>query len=209
MKKVSLLLVLAMYFLAPMNSNAQAFSGKGSTYLQLGFGMAYHSSGYRDYDRIYNYRYNQFNFQMEFGVHQYVGLGFMIAPEIGSRYNGYYVGYYYPGYNYPKYSPYWSVGIPVSFIVNFHFLNLIADKQGGSYTDKLDVYAGLSVGSGPVFRRVHKKYDNGNYYGSRVGFLLFAGPHLGIRFFPVEKVGIYAEFGYGKSVITGGVAFKL
>lgn len=46
MKKVSLLLVLAMYFLAPMNSNAQAFSGKGSTYLQLGFGMAYHSSGY-------------------------------------------------------------------------------------------------------------------------------------------------------------------
>lgn len=208
MKKVSLLLLLAIAVLAPMSSSAQGFGGKGNTYLQLGFGYGQHFSIYPDYNR--NSHYGQFNFQMEFGIHKYIGLGFMVGTELGARNNAYYYGgVYAPGYFAPKKSPYYSVGIPISFIANFHFLQLIADKNGKNFADKLDVYGGLNIGSGPVWSNVRKQYKNDPYYSGHMGALFFAGPHVGIRFFPVEKIGIYAEIGYGKSLATGGVVFKM
>lgn len=210
MKKVKTMLLLAAVGLFAMNSQAQGFGGKGSRYLQLGLGVNQHYSIYSDYDRAYNTNYGAINLQMEFGIHQYVGLGFMVGGELAMRGSGYYYGgVYAPGYVSPSNSPYWSVGIPIGFIANFHFLQLISDKAGKNFADKLDVYAGMNIGSGPVFRNVRDKYDNDPYYDSRVGALFFIGPHAGIRFFPSEKVGIYAEAGYGKSLITGGVVFKM
>lgn len=210
MKKVSLLLLLAIVGLAPLSSSAQGFGGKGSTYLQLGLGFGQHFSAYSDYNRSYNSLYGQFNFQMEFGIHKYVGLGFLVGAELGARGNGYYYGgVYAPGYYAPSKSPYYSVGIPIGFIANFHFLQLIADKNGKNFANKLDVYGGLNIGSGPVFRNVRKQYKNDHYYDSHVGALFFVGPHAGIRFYPSEKIGIYAEIGYGKSLVTGGVVFKM
>jgi hypothetical protein len=146
---------------------------------------------------------------MEFGVHKYVGLGFVVGAEVSARGSGYYYGgVYAPDFSPPK-SPYWSVGVPIGFIANFHFLQLIADKAGKTFANQLDVYAGMNVGSGPVFRNVRRAYDDEPYYESQVGALFFLGPHAGIRFFPAENVGIYAEIGYGKSLATGGVVFKL
>jgi len=210
MKKVRFLLLLATIGLFAGNSQAQGFGGSGSKYLQLGLGLNQHYSLYSDYDRAYNTSYGAFNLQMEFGVHKYVGLGFIVGAEVSARTAGYYYGgIYAPGYIKPSNSPYWSVGVPIGFIANFHFLQLISDKAGKSFADHLDVYGGLNIGSGPVFRNVRKAYDVDPYYDSHVGALFFLGPHVGIRYFPGENVGIYAEAGYGKSLITGGVIFKM
>lgn len=209
MKKVKMMLLLATLGLFSSNAGAQGFGGSGSKYLQLGLGLNQHYSSYSDYDRVYNTNYGAFNLQMEFGIHKYIGLGFVVGAETAVRTAGYYYGgIYAPGYSKPS-NPYWSVGVPIGFIANFHFLQLIADKAGKNFADKMDVYGGLNIGSGPVFRNVRKKYDDDPYYESRVGALFFIGPHVGFRYFPSEKVGVYAEAGYGKSLITGGVIFKM
>jgi hypothetical protein len=209
MKKVKFMLLLATAGLFASNAQAQGFGGSGSKYLQLGLGVNQHYSLYSDYDRAYNTNYGAFNLQMEFGVHKYVGLGFIVGAEVSMRGAGYYYGgIYAPGYAPPK-SAYWSVGVPIGFIANFHFLQLIADKTGKSFANKMDVYGGLNIGSGPAFRNVREKYKNDVYYDSRVGALFFIGPHVGFRYFPKEKIGVYAEVGCGKSLITGGVVFKL
>lgn len=211
MKKVKLMLTLATVVLLTGNySQAQGFGGSGSKYLQLGLGYNQHYSLYSDYNRAYNTSYGAFNLQMEFGIHKYIGLGFVVGAEVSARTAGYYYGGIYAvDYIKPSNSPYWSVGVPIGFIANFHFLQLIADKTGKDFANSLDVYGGLNIGSGPVFRNVRKKYKDDIYYDSHVGALFFAGPHVGIRYFPSEKVGIYAEAGYGKSIITGGVVFKM
>lgn len=210
MKKVKFMLLLTTMGLFASNAQAQGFGGSGSKYLQLGLGLNQHYSLYSDYDRSYNTSYGAFNLQMEFGIHKYIGLGFVVGAEVSARTAGYYYGgVYAPGYIKPSNSPYWSVGVPIGFIANFHFLQLIADKAGKDFANKIDVYGGLNIGSGPVFRNVRKTYDNDPYYTSEVGALFFIGPHVGFRYFPSDKVGLYAEAGYGKSLITGGVIFKL
>lgn len=212
-------IITAICLLLTVNyATAQGFAGKGSKYIQLGFGVNQHLSFYNDYSGNYNNMYGAFNFQMEFGIHKYIGLGFYVGAELAMRNAGYYHGYYAYGYYAPKYSPYTQIGIPIGFIANFHFLQLIADKNGKDFANKIDVYGGLNIGSGLVIRSVKGKYkndyywNNGNqeyYYSSAVGALFFAGPHVGFRYLPTEKIGVYVEAGYGKNLINGGVLFKL
>lgn len=223
MKKLVKLLICACFGLASIQSNAQGFAGKGAKYIQLGFGVNQHYSIYGDYATNYNNMYGAFDFQMEFGVHKYVGVGFTVGAEIAMRNAGYYHGwdddiYWNNGYYGPSGSPYNHIGLPIGFFANFHFLQLIADKNGKDFANKMDVYGGLSVGSGPVFRVVKGPYKddfyykNGapkKYYDSGIGALIYAGPHVGFRYLPTEKIGIYVEAGYGKNLINGGVMFVL
>jgi hypothetical protein len=191
------------------SSLAQGFGGQGSKYIQLGLGVSQHFSTYNDYNGHYNYQYGGFYFQMEFGIHKYVGLGFGVGIEGafgGAKY--YYNGTYAAGYVAAG-NPYKHLGIPVYFQANFHFLQLIADKNGKDFADKLDVYGGLNIGGGPVFRSVRSKYKNDVYYTKETGLMYFFGPHVGCRFFPKENIGIYAEVGYGKQLGNLGVVFKL
>jgi hypothetical protein len=219
MKKIKLLLAISLFCLGSTVAHAQGFGGQGSKYIQLGFGVNQHVSFYSDYNTSYNNMYGAFNLQMEFGVHKYVGVGFSIGTELAMRNAGYYHNWNSAwGYYGPAYSPYTHIGLPVGFFANFHFLQLIADKNGKNFADKMDVYGGLNIGSGVVFRTVKNAYkndyywDNGhkyNYYSSAVGALFFAGPHVGFRYFPTEKFGVYVEAGYGKNLVNGGVMFKL
>lgn len=207
MKKVKLMLVLATVVLLTGNySQAQGFGGSGSTYLQLGLGVNQHYTIYPDFNRAYYNRYGAFNLQMEFGVHKYVGLGFVVGAQIGFRD----ADYYYGGPVIIKDGePYRNFAVPIGFIANFHFLQLIADKAGKTFANKIDVYGGLNIGSGIAFRSVRGPYQDTPGYDPEVGALFFLGPHAGFRYFPTEKVGVYAEAGYGKSYITTGVMFKL
>jgi len=206
MKKVRFMLLLATVGLFASNSQAQGFGGSGSTYLQLGLGINQHYTLYPDFNRSYNNQYGAFNLQMEFGVHKYVGLGFVVGAELDFRNSDYYYGGPIVVHNGP---PYRNFGIPIGFIANFHFLQLIADKAGKTFADKMDVYGGISVGSGPVFRSVRGPYEDDPGYTSELGALFFLGPHAGFRYFPKENIGVYAEIGYGKSLATTGVIFKL
>lgn len=178
------------------NANAQAFAGKGSKYFTLGIGVSqfFNFGGY--YDNYYNRgfyglgRFGYFrptltmNANIEFGIHKYVG----IAPCFGVGAS------FYGGDNI-------SVDVPVGVQANFHFLQLIGDKTGKSFTDKLDVYAGLNTGGGPSF----------GFYGSGLemsGFF-YVGPQVGIRYYPKSNIGICAELGYGKTIANVAMVIKM
>jgi len=164
--------------------------------LGLGFGASsfYHldSYYYGNNGRIrsfYSPITGQFNFMGEFGIHEYVGLGF--TTGIGGR-AGWSRGYL------------GEVNIPIGMIANFHFYQLIADKTGKNiHADKLDIYAGVNLGSGVAFTY----YDNNN--PPRVVPLAFGGVHAGIRYYFVPKVGLNAEVGFGRQLVNLGFVFKL
>lgn len=132
--------------------------------------------------------------QMEWGIHEYVGLGFYTGIQGGVTSYGWFI---------PGTGTGWSYGVlsvPVGMVGNFHFYQLIADKTGKNiHSDKLDVYAGLGLGSGVAF------YPSPKW----VTPMFFAGPHAGARYFVKPNIGLGLEAGYGKSFISGGLTFKL
>jgi len=145
----------------------------------------------------------QLNFKMEFGVHDYVGVGFQtgiggggpLGVGVGWGRSGIWGGSYYSGYN-------GSFNFPIAAYANFHFYQLIADKSGKDiHADKLDIYAGLNVGSGVgvLF------FDNNTIVTPLVMF----GPQVGARYFFTDKFGVNLELGYGKNIVNGGIVFKL
>lgn len=181
------------------SSGDKAFAGKGSKTVSVGLGMSsylgvFGKGGYSGYG---GYRYGGYGYgfwysgtlsvQAEFGVHDYVGIG--IVTGIGGR-------------NYRGAGNGGVLYVPIGISANFHFYQLIEDKTSKDiHGDKLDIYAGLNVGSGLAVSLV-----KGN---NTVGGLLFVGPQVGVKYFFKPKFGIYAEFGYGKSVMEAGLSFKL
>lgn len=204
MKKI--LCPLIIVFILLLNANpvhAQAWE-RNSRVLSLGFGVSkfFHIDDYYyyrnegDFNRWYYPSTGQINFQGEFGIHKYVGLGF--TTGVGGRTKGEKRGkrdeYYY------KYSG--EINVPIGMIANFHFYQLIADNSSKNiHSDKLDIYAGANVGSGVAFTY----YEN----SSRIVPLAFGGLHVGVRYYFTEKVGVNGEFGWGKSVVNVGFSFKL
>jgi hypothetical protein len=201
-------LFATLLVVATLSSNVsygQAWE-KSSKVLGLGLGASsfwhlYSGSNY--YNRISTPITGQLNFQMEFGVHEYVGVGFQTGVGGGGPIGlggwgrrGYYGGYYYNyGYN-------GSFNFPIAAYANFHFYQLIADKTGKDiHADKLDIYAGLNVGSGVGILF----FDNNTLITPLVMF----GPQVGARYYFTDKFGVNLELGYGKSIVNGGIVFKL
>ncbi len=187
MRKGYLIVLLA--FITCSTSFAQAFQ-KGDKLLSLGVGPAYYihygSSGY--YSRYYYGGYYSrlsgvLSFQAEFGIHKYVGLGFSVG--VGGS-GGY--GYWDP-----------ELVVPATFLANCHFYQIIADKVSKDiHADKLDIYAGLNLGSGIGFFP-----GNGDIYP-----LIVAGPQVGVRYYFKPGIAVHGEFGYGKTLFTAGLTFK-
>lgn len=176
--------------------NAQAFE-KGGTYLNLGLGGSnfLHINPDNDfYGGFYGSTVGGITLQMEWGIHEYVGLGFCTGIQ-GGRRGGYY-GWYGP-YNGPGYG---ELAVPIGLIVNFHFYQLIEDKTSKDiHGDKLDIYAGVNVGSGLSF------YPTPN----RIFPLLFFGPQVGAKYYVTPNIGLGGEIGWGKTFVNGGVTFRL
>ncbi len=187
-------MVTITLFFTNTQVNAQAWE-KSTKVLALGFGASqfYHIDNYYN-DPYWGYRRGwyspitgQLNFQGEFGVHEYVGVGFTTGFGGGGGWGRYYNG---------------SINIPIGVIANFHFYQLIADKTGKDiHADKLDIYAGLSLGSGVAFI-----LDRNN---NHIAPIAFGGPHAGIRYYFAPKVGVNAEVGFGKHLASAGFVFKL
>jgi hypothetical protein len=130
----------------------------------------------------------QFNLQVEWAVHDYVGLGlttgFGGSARSGNKNRG-------------------TLNMPIGLVVNFHFYQLIDDKNSKDlHSDKLDIYAGLSVGSGFAVGF----YDNED---PRVVPLAWGGLHAGIRWYFAPRVALNAEVGFGKGIVNVGFSFKL
>ena len=178
------------------SGGGKAFEGKGSKQISIGVGLSsyigafgkggfYSYSGGRGYYGRGAFWYSgTLSVQAEFGVHDYVGVG--LVTGIGGRALGGGGALY----------------VPVGILANFHFFQLIADKKGLGVGDKLDVYAGLNFGTG-----LGVGFSRGG--GSDVSGIIFAGPQFGVKYFFTDKIGVYGEFGYGKSIFEAGVSIKL
>ena len=177
-------------------TEAQAWD-KSSKVLSIGFGVSqfYHIDSYyyannngRLNRSYFNPTTGQFNFQGEFGIHKYVGLGFTVGLGGRPGWDNHYQG---------------EFNIPMGMLANFHFYQLIADKNSKNlHADKLDIYAGVAMGSGVAFTY----YDN---IDRRIVPLAWGGPHAGIRYYFVPKVAVNAEVGFGRSLVNIGFSFKL
>jgi hypothetical protein len=204
-KSLIILFTSALVLSLPNESNAQAFGGKGSKTFLVGLGFSNYSARYGDFDNK-NFTPMSFNvgLQGEFGIHDYVGLGFTAGATFSSSLGsggspGFNSNYYY-------YNSNWStIGLPIGMIGNFHFLQLIADKTGGSFAESMDVYAGLAFGGGPSFAIP----QGGNNNDRTVGLTIFGEVHVGIRYYFNDKLGVFAEVGQGiSSRVQAGLALK-
>lgn len=202
MKKLFIAFVLTLSLLVSNGINAQAFGGKGSSHLLLGLGLNHHLTFFGSpINTNSSSSYGSLNVQYEAGIHDYVGLGLASGLEFsGNLGHGYYV---YPGYY--NNSGYAGLAIPVVFFGNFHFLQLINDKTGKNFAEKLDVYAGLSLGTGFSFALPKRN----NPADGAFGMMLIYGANVGVRYYFTPNIGVYTELGYGKTVAQAGVAFKL
>lgn len=213
MKKI--IVQLCLFFLISIihnNSFAQAFGGKGSKQFTVGLGITQHWTNYPENGKgpkgNTSPLYGSLNLQLEFGIAKYVGIGCNIGGEFANNLSRKTIGYNYLigyGLGAGTSSAFRSIAIPIGIHGNFHFLQLISDKSGKSIGDKMDVFAGISFGSGPAFAVAKKDYKN---FGNDVGFILYGGPHVGMRYYPTSNIGIYVEAGYGKSFLNGGISLK-
>lgn len=74
--------------------------------------------------------------------------------------------------------------------------------------DKMDTYAGLMLGYNVASAKINSDLDYlDNYSVAASGFALSA--YIGGRYNFNEKLGAYAELGYGIAVLNLGVTFKL
>ena len=171
-KAIHAVLIIFSLALCSTNVNGQAWD-KHSAVLSIGVGASdffhidnyyyYHNGNPLIYQNWYTPLTGQFNFQGEFGIHKYWGLGF--TTGVGGR----------AGWNY-NYAG--ELNIPIGMIANFHFYQLISDKNKNHkniHADKLDIYAGASLGGGVAF--TYYPYD------TRVVPMAFGGLHAGIRYY--------------------------
>lgn len=213
MYRISLLVIATVFF--GTFGYAQAFSGKGMKSIQIGIGLSEHHAWYPENGKGPKGHVTpnalNLNIQFEFGIAKYVGLAGSIGFDYASNLSRNTIGYGYYGSpllgNAYGSSSFRSFAIPITFTGDFHFYQLIQDKTGKSlHADKLDIYAGLDFGSGPGFAVPKSAYKA---YGSDVGYMIYGGPHVGVKYYFNEKIGVYLEAGYGKSYLNGGVNFKL
>ena len=220
MKKIITIVMAAILSIAAVNTQAQAFE-KGSKLITIGIGGAsmFHipvgdyananSTGFFYGGSSFSPLTGELSIQGEFSVHKYVGVGFHVG--IGGRAYGagvatysVYGGYTGGGWSYPS-----EFNVPLGVIANFHFYQLIADKSSrGSklHADKIDVYAGVNVGTGIA---IHPADDN---YGNKSTFLsvlAWGGPQVGARYYFKPNMGVNLEFGYGKTFVNAGLTFNL
>ncbi|MCO5269541.1 MAG: hypothetical protein M9897_11685 [Brumimicrobium sp.] len=189
------------------NAQAQAFK-KGDLALSLDFvgSSMFNINHWSSYSSTYGYAptwrsstNGGLNVYGEWAIHDYVSLGFIVGIQ-GGRY-GWGTGYYGNPYGYGyAYGGYGMISAPIGIKADFHFYQFIADKKGKDiHADKLDIYAGINVGSG-----ISYVFEPGWF-----NVLFFVGPEVGARYYFTDKIGVNLELGYGKSFVSGGVVFKM
>jgi hypothetical protein len=193
MKKLLLLFTVILFSLSSAHVQAQAFD-KSTKLITLSLGpgeMIHFPVGSNNYYGVgngvaYNYSYvtGQLSVQAEFAVHKYVGVGFVVG--VGGE------------------APLHEVNIPIGLLANFHFFQLIADKQGLELGNKLDVYAGVTAGSGVAIHLYNDGFTN-----SWNDALFYFGPHAGVNYYFANNIAVHGEVGWGVTVLQAGITFKL
>ncbi len=107
------------------------------------------------------------------------------------------------GYVQKKYASYWKYSYFIFGLRGSYHLNEVLKVA----SDKLDVYAG----AGLLYTRYKFKYSDHNdeLYLNSSGGDVDIELHAGARYFFKDKLGAFAELGYGISPLQLGVAVKL
>jgi hypothetical protein len=194
--KRPLLLIITILLISVATSNiqAQAFD-KGTKLITVALGpsaMEHFTTGNNPFN-AYGFTNTQTHYidisgeliaQGEFGIHKYVGVGFVVG--IGGK-----------AVNH-------EFNMPIGVLANFHFFQLIADKNGLALGNKLDVYGGITAGSGFA---VHPYNDGFNNTWTEA--LFYLGPHAGANYYFAKNMAAHAEVGWGATVFQAGITFKL
>ena len=164
------------------NQNRKGIYSAGIGYAQGIFIPVYDYPGHG----YYSYGIS-FNISGEYKAHRVLGLGWQTG-----------ISFFTHGYYYNKHDDYYytnpATGIPIGFKLNVHIL----EAANAAIRNKLDVYAGFTVGGGPAFQR--------EPYSDTYAFF-FAGPQVGIRYWFDKKLGIFGEFGWGATAANFGISF--
>jgi len=140
------------------------------------------------------------------GVYNAGGIPIGASVEVGIKNNiavGGFVDYAHYGRNYLGYK--WSYNfIYLGGRASYHLGDLL--KELGMPEDKFDPYAGLSLGVRTVSYKDNAGYED---YVSPYSTGVFLGGHVGTRYFFSDKVGGFAEVGYGVSALRLGLTVKL
>jgi hypothetical protein len=131
------------------------------------------------------------NVSGEYKVWKFIGVGWQTGLDVLWAY-GYGYGYY--GYGYAGTGGTAFIGIPIMAKCNVH----IMDAAKVKIANKLDVYAGLTVGGGPLIP---------TYTGGAVAGIVHVGPQAGVHYWFNDNIAIFGEVGWGATFVNGGVTF--
>ena len=175
----------ALLLIAFTQLNAQMYSkGQQDLHLGVGLGTTFYGSGYHSVLPPLNVSYEK-------GVTENIGVGG-------------YLGYASSRYNYSGYDYHWTYSyIIVGARAAYHY-DLFKNP-------KLDTYGGLMLGFNIARSKFHSDnplYKESDYTSPSSGGLTWSG-FLGARYQFKEKLGAYAELGYGVSVLNLVLRLKL
>lgn len=196
---------LVFFTLFSLYSNAQAFKGKGSKYTSIGWNVSEINCWYKENGVGLKGRFTPvfhgINLQHEFVVSPYGGLSVSIGAGFARNiYSSVWGNNLFGLYQ----NDYWSFVVPVGIQYNFHLLQWVEDNiELGLDTEKWDGFVAVGFGGGPSFLR-----SRNSVLSSEVGVAFFGDFQAGIRYFPKANIGLYAQVGYGKSLLNIGVVFK-
>lgn len=178
---------LALLFMAAAPLNAQMYKkGQQDLHIGVGLGSTFYGSGYRSVIPPLNVSYEK-------GITDNIGVGGYLGYSSSRyRYSGYNSNYYWR-YNY----------VIVGARAAYHY-DLFE-------VPKLDTYGGIMLGFTFANARFHSNdplVDESNYSSPGAGGVVWSG-FVGARYQFKEKLGAYAELGYGISWLNMGVRLKI
>lgn len=201
MRKILIAAFATILFLGVTpNTQAQGFE-KGKIYLDLGIGAPRYSYGVTSWGYGY-YNHNttrtpSFRASVRYGFNEFIS-------------GGLYAGFTQHRWSYTNYQGFESFDrtqyIPVGVGASFHvwsFLNNTLDLGLG--VENLDLYVTLTTGA-QIRAEVEKRPT---YTNSDTRVSPFFGTMVGGRYFFLDWMGVYVQFGYGmNSYVEGGLTFK-
>ncbi len=202
MKKSKITLIIAAACFISGNIAAQAFI-KGTNTLNAGIGIGGHFGGYSTSSQSPG-----ISVSFEHGMWEVEGAGVIsIGAYAGIKSYKYEQSYSNTHWNGTAFVPYtyktsskWSYTI-IGARSAFHY-----NEIGG---DNFDLYGGLLLSYNILSYKYtdddpYFDYQSSASYGSVVGLTAF----IGARYFFIERVGAFAEIGYGVSYLTIGASVK-
>jgi hypothetical protein len=180
----------------------------------VGFGGGY---SYYNYNRGAGYKYNigpVFSVSYEQALKTKAGPGYVaLGGYIGYRHTRYRYDYVYG-------NGYWNNGVwyyGSNYYYEHKWNHIFIAARGTYHWDELnwekgEIYGGLALG----FRIQTYTFSTNDNNPNRPNYILHdnsiypaAAIFFGARWYPAPKIAIFTEVGYGISILTFGVSFKL